>query len=108
MEAFDAVIKPVGAAPAMLHKRPGDARPYLVDLAPVLRAGELAVGVPRVEAPGLEVGPARTRRGSALEVQLAGGAVEGTRPHQDFALTAIVSTTRGSVEVALDVRVHAR
>ena len=108
MEAFDAIIKPIGNAPAMLHKRPGDARPYLVDLSQVLRHDEVAIGVSLVDAPGLEVGRARARNGSALEVHLAGGTVEGTRPHQDFALTVHVTTLRGSLEVALDVRVHAR
>lgn len=104
----DTAAQPVGKPPARLDKRPGDARPYRIDLAAVLQPHELALAVLRIDAPGLDVGPARTRAGRVLEVQIAGGAVAAPRPHQDHALSATLGTTLGQVEVAVDVRVHAR
>ncbi|MBB1161469.1 hypothetical protein [Aquariibacter albus] len=106
--AADVSALPAGQAPARLAKRAADERPYLIDLAPLLGWHELALGVEHIEAPGLGVGPARTRLGRYLEVRLAGGEVDHPRPHQDHGLSATVRTTRGAVAVAVDVRVHAR
>lgn len=104
----DAIATPVGTTPARLLKRPGDDRPFLIDLAPVLRQHDAATSVELVEARGLTIGPARTRGGRFVEVRIGGGSASESRPWTDYALRLVVRTLSGLVEVAVDVRVIAR
>lgn len=104
----DTIATPVGTTPARLLKRPGDDRPFVIDLAPVLRLHDLATGVDLAEAPGLTIGKARTREGRFAEVVIGGGQASEARPFTDYSLRLIVRTLSGAVEVAVDVRVIAR
>lgn len=107
---IDAVAPLPGKPPALLHKRPADTRSFLIDLQPLLGPLAVATGVDSISTSSdtLMLGAARTRSGRYLSFEASGGEVEPPRPHQDHAVRAIVRTTAGAVEVALDLRVHAR
>lgn len=99
-----------GKPPALLHKRPADKRSFLIDLQPLLGPMVAATAVESIlsSSDSLRLGAARTRAGRYLAFDASGGEVEAPRPHQDHAVRAVVRTTAGAVEVALDIRVHAR
>ena len=104
----DVIARRVGASPAVIDKRPGDMRPYVIDLQQLMLAGEIALSVGEVLAPGLQIGRVRTRGGLYLELQIGGGeSGKGGEP-RDYPVTAPVTTSRGALQVELDVRVHPR
>jgi hypothetical protein len=104
----DVIARRMGASPAVIDKRPGDTRPYLVDLRPLLMAGEIALAVGQVQAPGLDIGRARPRSGLFIELEIGGGTVAEGQHSTSFALSVVVTTTRGALQVELDVVVHRR
>lgn len=104
----DVIAKRVGASPPVIDKRPGDTRPYLVDLRALLVAGEIALGVGEVQAPGLDIGRSRTRAGHFLDIEIGGGDVPLGQASKSFAVSVVMTTTRGTLQVELDVVVHRR
>lgn len=106
----DAVAPLPGKPPVLLHKRPADKLGFTVDLQPLLGPAAAATGIEWISCASdtLTLSAARTRAGRFLVFEAAGGLVEAPRPHQDHPVRAVVRTTAGTVEVAIDIRVHAR
>lgn len=103
----DAVATVAGKPAPRINKRQGDDRVYRVDCTPLLRQYELLVAVTSCAAAGLQVSGGRTREGRFLEVRIAASSVVDGSSHQDHAMHAVLRTSQGAIDVAVDVRVFA-
>jgi hypothetical protein len=103
----DIQARPAGQPRPRIDLRAGDDRPFRIDCTLLLREHELMTQVTDAAAPQLGACRARTRQGRAVEVQLAGVAVPAGGPHLDTVLRVRATTTRGAVDIVVDVRVHA-
>ncbi len=92
---------------ARIERRVGDARAYVIDCSALLRKFELLTGVTSVTAPGLTVGASALLRGTFLEVTLSGGTVTAGQPYTDYDFKAVLTSTRGAVQVSVTVRTYA-
>ena len=95
----------VGAAPPVIEQRAGDRRPYVIDLQPVLRPGELVQGVEGV-SPAAGVQRARSYYGTYIELTLGDFGGDPATAPVEHRLVATVTTSQGSVRVPFVVRVH--
>ena len=105
---IDTTAHPVGQAPATVNKRASDSRAYYVDCAPLLKKWELMA---KARPLGLVPGGLACRvrpllGGTVLEVHLSGGPVPETRRPLPVPLRIAVTTSQGSIELALTVMMH--
>lgn len=96
----DALAVLPGAALHVITKRAGDCRPYMIDMQPLLRSGEIVTRVDEVQAPGLQQQRCRAWYGTWLELTLGGG-----EPGAEIRVVCQCSTTRGALQAEFLVRV---
>jgi hypothetical protein len=90
-----------------IDKHAGEARPYIVDLSPLLGGADLLAGAPDVVCASLPIGAAVVRSGRHVSVQIDASSMPDGRPYADHTMTISCATVRGArVACTITVRVH--
>ena len=101
----DAIATAIGKPLARLDKRALDARPYVIDCAPLLRQHELLVSA-EVASRGLVIGRVRAVNGGRfLEVHIGAADQQAGKLPANHVLRLVATTNLGALEVAVAVRV---
>ena len=103
----DAVATTAGTAAPIVTKRTADARTYVIDCCALLRKNELMTTITGSTADaGLTLGSSSLLQGRFIEITVSGGTVPDGSPHKDYTVRVTATTTRGTVQAEVTVRVY--